>query len=135
MFGNATTQHNNNSSRFGKFIQVIYRENGMVNGAIVQKYLLEKSRIVSRSFNERNYHAFYYLIAGASPKEREEFHLTRVCDYFYLNQSRRQFEINYINTAYEADGFTRLRKSMEIVGFSPEKQHRVFSVFIGRYSH
>lgn len=47
-FGNAKTAHNNNSSRFGKFIQVNYRENGMVQGAVVQKYLLEKSRIVSQ---------------------------------------------------------------------------------------
>lgn len=127
-FGNAKTQHNNNSSRFGKFIQVIYRENGMVNGAIVQKYLLEKSRIVSQSDNERNYHAFYYLLAGASQKEREEFHLTRVCDFFYLNQSRKQFDVGYRNNRLEAEGFIRLKKSMEIVGFSPEKQHRVFSV-------
>lgn len=127
-FGNAKTQHNNNSSRFGKFIQVIYRENGIVDGAIVQKYLLEKSRIVSQSDNERNYHAFYYLIAGASQKEREEFQLAKVCDYFYLNQSRRQFEVGYRNTRIEAEGFSRLKKSMEIVGFSAEKQHRVFSV-------
>lgn len=47
-FGNAKTAHNNNSSRFGKFIQVNYRENGLVQGAVVQKYLLEKSRIVSQ---------------------------------------------------------------------------------------
>lgn len=127
-FGNAKTQHNNNSSRFGKFIQVIYRENGMVDGAIVQKYLLEKSRIVSQSENERNYHAFYYLIAGASQKEREDLRLTKVCDYYYLNQSGRQFEVGYRNTRIEAEGFTRLKKSMEIVGFSPEKQFRVFSV-------
>lgn len=127
-FGNAKTQHNNNSSRFGKFIQIIYRENGMVNGAIVQKYLLEKSRIVSQSDNERNYHAFYYLIAGASLKEREEFHLTKVCDYYYLNQSRRQFEVGCRTSRIEADGFNRLKNSMSIVGFSPEKQHKVFSV-------
>jgi hypothetical protein len=127
-FGNAKTQHNDNSSRFGKFIQVIYRENGMVNGAIVQKYLLEKSRIVSQSENERNYHAFYYLIAGATPREREEFHLTKVCDYFYLNQSRRQFDVSPKSCKAEAEALNVLRKSMEIVGFSPEKQHRVFCV-------
>lgn len=51
-FGNAKTAHNNNSSRFGKFIQVKYKENGMVQGAIVQKYLLEKSRIVSQVRNK-----------------------------------------------------------------------------------
>ncbi|ELU02860.1 hypothetical protein CAPTEDRAFT_5381 [Capitella teleta] len=52
-FGNAKTVHNNNSSRFGKFIQVNYKENGSVYGAIVEKYLLEKSRIVSQAINER----------------------------------------------------------------------------------
>lgn len=50
-FGNAKTKHNDNSSRFGKFIQVNYRENGMVHGAVVQKYLLEKSRIISQGEN------------------------------------------------------------------------------------
>lgn len=127
-FGNAKTQHNDNSSRFGKFIQVIYRENGMVDGAIVQKYLLEKSRIVSQSENERNYHAFYYLIAGATPREIEEFHLQRVCDYFYLNQSRKEFENDVEIIKSEAEALGLLRKSMEIVGFSSEKQHKVFSV-------
>lgn len=127
-FGNAKTQHNNNSSRFGKFIQVIYRESGIVNGAIVQKYLLEKSRIVSQSEIERNYHAFYYLLAGASPSEREEFHLTRVCDYYYLNQSRRKFDVDEVGTMMEVEGYNRLKKYMELVGFSAEKQHKVFGV-------
>lgn len=63
-FGNAKTKHNDNSSRFGKFIQVNYRENGMVHGAVVQKYLLEKSRIISQGDKERNYHIFYYLLLG-----------------------------------------------------------------------
>ncbi|TSK53780.1 Unconventional myosin-IXb [Bagarius yarrelli] len=52
-FGNAKTAHNNNSSRFGKFIQVNYLESGVVRGAVVEKYLLEKSRLVSREKNER----------------------------------------------------------------------------------
>ena len=52
-FGNAKTVHNNNSSRFGKFIQVNYKENGMVHGAIMEKYLLEKSRIISQAKQER----------------------------------------------------------------------------------
>ncbi|MED6252048.1 hypothetical protein ATANTOWER_006228, partial [Ataeniobius toweri] len=51
-FGNAKTAHNNNSSRFGKFIQVNYLESGVVRGAVVEKYLLEKSRLVSRENNE-----------------------------------------------------------------------------------
>ena len=86
-FGNAKTAHNNNSSRFGKFIQVNYKENGMVHGAVVQKYLLEKSRIVSQGRNERNYHVFYYLLAGASEQEKQLLHLESCDRYNYLNKS------------------------------------------------
>uniref|UniRef100_H3BWT8 Myosin IXA n=1 Tax=Tetraodon nigroviridis TaxID=99883 RepID=H3BWT8_TETNG len=85
-FGNAKTAHNNNSSRFGKFIQVNYQESGTVRGAYVEKYLLEKSRLVYQEHNERNYHVFYYLLAGASEEERNSFHLLKPEEYHYLNQ-------------------------------------------------
>ncbi|ERE74890.1 myosin-IXa-like protein [Cricetulus griseus] len=85
-FGNAKTAHNNNSSRFGKFIQVNYQETGTVLGAYVEKYLLEKSRLVYQEHNERNYHVFYYLLAGASEEERLAFHLKQPEEYHYLNQ-------------------------------------------------
>lgn len=89
-FGNAKTAHNNNSSRFGKFIQVNYQESGTVRGAYVEKYLLEKSRLVYQEHNERNYHVFYYLLAGASEEERKAFHLLKPEEYHYLNQVRTQ---------------------------------------------
>ncbi|KAK3911746.1 Unconventional myosin-IXa [Frankliniella fusca] len=123
-FGNAKTAHNNNSSRFGKFIQVNYKENGMVHGAVVQKYLLEKSRICSQGRNERNYHVFYYLLAGASEVERQLLHLKRVDQYNYLNRSGC-FTLDNVDEKYE---FSRLRQSMEMVGFTLEKQRRLFAV-------
>ncbi|XP_026554658.1 unconventional myosin-IXb isoform X4 [Pseudonaja textilis] len=123
-FGNAKTAHNNNSSRFGKFIQVNYLENGIVRGAVVEKYLLEKSRLVSQEKNERNYHVFYYLLLGASEEERKEFHLKQPQDYFYLNQHNLKIE----------DGedlqhdFERLKQAMEMVGFLPATKKQIFSV-------
>ncbi|KAM3854961.1 unconventional myosin-IXb isoform 2-T2 [Vipera latastei] len=123
-FGNAKTAHNNNSSRFGKFIQVNYLENGIVRGAVVEKYLLEKSRLVSQEKNERNYHVFYYLLLGASEEERKEFHLKQPEDYFYLNQHNLKIE----------DGedlqhdFERLKQAMEMVGFLPATKKQIFSV-------
>ncbi|EEC15052.1 myosin-IX, putative [Ixodes scapularis] len=123
-FGNAKTKHNNNSSRFGKFIQVNYRENGMVHGALVQKYLLEKSRIVSQAKKERNYHVFYYLLAGASDEERRELHLSRPEDYHYLNQSQC-YTLEGTDEAFE---YTRLMQSMEMVGFNLDKRKRLIRV-------
>ncbi|XP_053668571.1 unconventional myosin-IXa-like [Anopheles marshallii] len=122
-FGNAKTAHNNNSSRFGKFIQVNYRENGMVQGAVVQKYLLEKSRIVSQGHYERNYHVFYYLLSGATDTERDALHLLPADKYHYLNA--KNLTLENCDEKYE---FSRLKQSMEMVGFSAEKQRRLFNV-------
>uniref|UniRef100_A0A182K1V4 Phorbol-ester/DAG-type domain-containing protein n=1 Tax=Anopheles christyi TaxID=43041 RepID=A0A182K1V4_9DIPT len=122
-FGNAKTAHNNNSSRFGKFIQVNYRENGMVQGAVVQKYLLEKSRIVSQGHYERNYHVFYYLLSGATEAERDALHLLPAEKYHYLNA--KNLTLENCDEKYE---FSRLKQSMEMVGFSAEKQRRLFNV-------
>ncbi|XP_060797180.1 si:zfos-588f8.1 isoform X9 [Neoarius graeffei] len=123
-FGNAKTAHNNNSSRFGKFIQVNYLESGVVRGAVVEKYLLEKSRLVSREKNERNYHVFYYLLMGASEEERKEYKLLQPENYNYLKQQNFTIE--------DADDlrhdFERLQQAMEMVGFLPATKKRIFSV-------
>jgi len=63
-FGNAQTQRNNNSSQFGKFIQIYFAPDGSIAGANIDWYLLEKSRIVCRNEAERNFHVFYQLLAG-----------------------------------------------------------------------
>ncbi|XP_061832197.1 unconventional myosin-IXb isoform X4 [Nerophis lumbriciformis] len=149
-FGNAKTAHNNNSSRFGKFIQVNYLETGVVRGAVVEKYLLEKSRLVSREKNERNYHVFYYLLLGASEEERKEFKLLPPEDYFYLKQVRKQRDLHrvvvfcVVALSHEASfpqqnfkiedeedlrhDFERLQQAMEMVGFLPATKKQIFSV-------
>ncbi|CAI5962950.1 unnamed protein product [Closterium sp. NIES-65] len=67
-FGNAKTVRNNNSSRFGKFVEIQFDESGRISGAAVRTYLLERSRVVQISDPERNYHCFYQLCSGASPE-------------------------------------------------------------------
>uniref|UniRef100_A0A7N8YGS3 Unconventional myosin-VI n=1 Tax=Mastacembelus armatus TaxID=205130 RepID=A0A7N8YGS3_9TELE len=74
-FGNAKTVRNNNSSRFGKFVEIHFNEKNAVVGGFVSHYLLEKSRICRQSPEERNYHIFYRLCAGASEDIRQKFHL------------------------------------------------------------
>ncbi|KAK7163377.1 hypothetical protein R3I93_007433 [Phoxinus phoxinus] len=123
-FGNAKTAYNNNSSRFGKFIQVNYLESGIVRGAVVEKYLLEKCRLVSRGKTERNYHVFYYLLIGASEEERDEFKLLRPEDYHYLEQEIPILE----DQAEMKHEFRRLHQAMEMVGFLPPTKKQIFSV-------
>ncbi|XP_068168168.1 unconventional myosin-IXAa-like isoform X4 [Antennarius striatus] len=140
-FGNAKTAHNNNSSRFGKFIQVNYQESGTVRGAYVEKYLLEKSRLVYQEHNERNYHVFYYLLAGASEEERTAFHLLKPEEYHYLNQMTKKSHKLHWDSYYETDldcftvegedlkhDFERLQLAMEMVGFLPNTRKQIFSL-------
>ncbi|KAL1505209.1 hypothetical protein ABEB36_004823 [Hypothenemus hampei] len=95
----------------------------MVHGAVVQKYLLEKSRICCQGRYERNYHVFYYLLAGANEQEKQQLHLMTPDKYYYLNKSC--LALDNVDESYE---FSRLKQSMEMVGFTPEKQRRLFSV-------
>ncbi|XP_029909492.1 unconventional myosin-IXAb-like isoform X2 [Myripristis murdjan] len=140
-FGNAKTAHNNNSSRFGKFIQVNYQESGTVRGAYVEKYLLEKSRLVYQEHNERNYHVFYYLLAGASEEERKTFHLLKPEEYHYLNQMTKKSHKLPWDNYYESEldcftvegedlkhDFERLQLAMEMVGFLPVTRKQIFSL-------
>ncbi|XP_074545706.1 unconventional myosin-IXb [Halichoeres trimaculatus] len=123
-FGNARTAENNNSSRFGKFIQLNYLEGGVIRGAVVEKYLLEKCRVVSRDKNERNYHVFYYLLMGASKDEREEFHLLQPQDYLYLKQEN--FNLDDEETLKQE--YKRLHQAMEMVGFLASTKKYIFSI-------
>ncbi|XP_076879856.1 unconventional myosin-IXAa isoform X2 [Brachyhypopomus gauderio] len=141
-FGNAKTAHNNNSSRFGKFIQVNYQESGTVRGAYVEKYLLEKSRLVYQEHNERNYHVFYYLLAGASDEERVAFHLLKPEEYHYLSQMTKKPQRLHWENYYESEpqdcftvegedlkhDFERLQLAMEMVGFLPATRKQIFSL-------
>ena len=77
-FGNAKTVRNDNSSRFGKYVRVIFdRKTKNITGATITNYLLEKSRVVHTPRNERNYHIFYLLLKAAPSKLLKEMGLTK----------------------------------------------------------
>ncbi|CAF1462018.1 unnamed protein product [Adineta ricciae] len=93
-FGNAKTTRNNNSSRFGKFIEVHFNEKHQVVGGYISHYLLEKSRICVQSKDERNYHIFYRLCAGAPESIRSALRLASPDSYHYLNRGCTQYFCN-----------------------------------------
>ncbi|KAJ7232083.1 P-loop containing nucleoside triphosphate hydrolase protein [Mycena rebaudengoi] len=91
-FGNAQTQRNNNSSRFGKFVRITFSPDGSIAGANIDWYLLEKSRVVVRSEAERSFHVFYQLMVGGTALKGDLLLGGGIEDYEYLNKSRREVD-------------------------------------------
>ncbi|KAF8054005.1 hypothetical protein N665_1356s0009 [Sinapis alba] len=123
-FGNAKTLRNDNSSRFGKLIEIHFSETGKISGAQVQTFLLEKSRVVQCAEGERSYHIFYQLCAGASPALREKLNLTSAHEYKYLGQSNC-YSINGVD---DAERFHTVKEALDIVHVSKEDQESVFAM-------
>ena len=86
--GNAKTTRNDNSSRFGKYIEIDFNKHFQIIGANMRTYLLEKSRVVFQADQERNYHIFYQLCTARESPEFENLHLQHPDEYFYLNQGK-----------------------------------------------
>ncbi|XP_078166970.1 myosin-1-like [Carex rostrata] len=123
-FGNAKTLRNDNSSRFGKLIEIHFNSAGKISGALIQTFLLEKSRVVQCAVGERSYHIFYQLLAGASLPLKEKLNLKNVQDYKYLNQSTC-YSIPGVD---DADRFRSVLEAMNVVHISKENQDLVFSM-------
>uniref|UniRef100_A0A1J3D8C8 Myosin-3 n=1 Tax=Noccaea caerulescens TaxID=107243 RepID=A0A1J3D8C8_NOCCA len=123
-FGNAKTLRNDNSSRFGKLIEIHFSETGKISGAKIQTFLLEKSRVVQCAEGERSYHIFYQLCAGASPTLREKLNLTSAKEYKYLRQSNC-YSVNGVD---DAERFHAVQEALDIVHVSKEDQESVFAM-------
>lgn len=125
-FGNAKTVRNNNSSRFGKFIQVNFTENGKIISAKIYNYLLEKSRVVNINENERSYHIFYQLIKGSNDQEKEKFYIKDL-DYYRILRNGC-----YDNTDQnDEEDFLITKECMRKLNLKPEELNYIFSVVMG----
>ncbi|KAK6911356.1 IQ motif, EF-hand binding site [Dillenia turbinata] len=122
-FGNAKTVRNNNSSRFGKFVEIQFDKQGRISGAAIRTYLLERSRVCQISDPERNYHCFY-LLCAAPQEEIEKYKLGNPKSFHYLNQSKC-YELVGVSDAHD---YLATRRAMDIVGIGVQEQDAIFRV-------
>jgi myosin heavy subunit len=126
-FGNAKTIRNNNSSRFGKYMEINFDKKNCIKGCNITSYLLEKTRVVKVTQLERNYHIFYMLVAGASTEQRKEFYLRNAEQFVYLIQG----ECITINRRDDAEEFRELVKAMNNLGFDERFRHDLYQTLAG----
>lgn len=122
-FGNAQTVRNNNSSRFGKFIRIQFTRSGQIAGAFIDWYLLEKSRVVKVSQQERSYHIFYQLLAGADQRMRDALLISGmdVENFTYTRAGN-----DTISGVSDRDEWNTLIEAFHIMDFSEKEQLAVF---------
>ncbi|KAI9352487.1 P-loop containing nucleoside triphosphate hydrolase protein [Zopfochytrium polystomum] len=125
-FGNAKTIRNDNSSRFGKFIELFFSkpETGSVRitGAKIRTYLLERSRLIFQPSEERNYHIFYQLCAAIPVAEKQELGLDTWQSFFYLNQGKA----GVVSTINDIADFADTQRAFSTVGVPVSKQWQIF---------
>uniref|UniRef100_A0A663N2C6 Myosin heavy chain 11 n=1 Tax=Athene cunicularia TaxID=194338 RepID=A0A663N2C6_ATHCN len=122
-FGNAKTVKNDNSSRFGKFIRINFDVTGYIVGANIETYLLEKSRAIRQAKDERTFHIFYYLIAGASEQMRNDLLLEGFGNYTFLSNGHVP-----IPAQQDDEMFQETLEAMTIMGFTEEEQIAILRV-------
>jgi len=123
-FGNAKTLRNNNSSRFGKYVEIFFDVRSNICGASNTSYLLEKSRVVFQTPNERNYHIFYQLCVGLDASAKAKYRLADCTSYAYLNQSG----CTSIDGVDDADEFSEVQRAMKSLDFTNAEMDDIFCI-------
>uniref|UniRef100_A0A673J3P6 Myosin, heavy chain 11b, smooth muscle n=1 Tax=Sinocyclocheilus rhinocerous TaxID=307959 RepID=A0A673J3P6_9TELE len=116
-FGNAKTIKNDNSSRFGKFIQINFDNTGYIVGANIETYLLETSWCIRQAKIERSFHIFYYMVTGAKDKMRDELLLEDFSNYRFLVAGHVQ-----VQNQQDDEMFEETLEAMEVLGFNEEER-------------
>ncbi|CAJ0574360.1 unnamed protein product, partial [Mesorhabditis spiculigera] len=117
-FGNSATIRNWNSSRFGKYVEIVFSMGGQPIGGKLSNFLLEKSRVVSQNKGDRNFHIFYQLLAGAEQNLRTNLGVGQLSYYNYLNQSG----VTQAEDTDDAKEFHNTLHAMQVVGIDDEGQ-------------
>ena len=120
--GNAKTTRNDNSSRFGKFIELQFNKQFHISGASMRTYLLEKSRVVFQAPDERNYHIFYQLCSARD--QLPELHLTHQDNFYYLNQG----ESPSVDGVDDLETFAETVNALHLLGFKKSELNDMFKI-------
>ncbi|KAJ2800851.1 Myosin type-2 heavy chain 1, partial [Coemansia helicoidea] len=125
-FGNAKTTRNDNSSRFGKFVEIRFNERHAIEAAVIRTYLLERSRLVYQPTTERNYHVFYQLLAATEVAQAEGLGLGgRGWEAFHYTQQGGSGQIANVDDALE---FANTASALDVIGVGREQQGQVWAV-------
>ncbi|KAM9807603.1 unconventional myosin-Va-like [Neosynchiropus ocellatus] len=122
--GNAKTTRNDNSSRFGKYIEIGFDKKQHITGANMRTYLLEKSRVVFQAEGERNYHIFYQLCASSELPEFKSFKLGCAEDFLYTNQGQSPV----IDAVDDAEEMRNTRAAFELLGIGDSDQMVIYQI-------
>ncbi|XP_063875803.1 unconventional myosin-Va-like isoform X5 [Scylla paramamosain] len=125
--GNAKTTRNDNSSRFGKYIELDFTRSYSIMGANMRTYLLEKSRVVFQAPEERNYHIFYQLCSAASDKKYSHLRLGHQDNFHYLNQGSSPS----IEGVDDGADFIETCKALSLLGINEATQDQMFRILAG----
>ncbi|KAM4604686.1 unconventional myosin-VIIa-like [Polymixia lowei] len=123
-FGNAKTIHNDNSSRFGKYLEIFFNKDGVIEGARVEQYLLEKSRVCHQAPEERNYHIFYCMLAGITAEQKKTLCLTGATEYKFLTKG----DCIRCEGRDDAKDFDRIRSALKVLTFTESRCWEIFKL-------
>ncbi|KAM8967152.1 myosin-IIIa [Pelodytes ibericus] len=128
-FGNACTIINENSSRFGKYLEMKFTSNGTVVAAQISEYLLEKSRVVHQALGEKNFHIFYYIYAGLSEKKKlAHYKLPDNKPPRYLHNQHVKMVQDFMNNSFYKTQFDLIEQCFKVIGFTLEELGSVYSI-------